>query len=348
MTTTPPYDTDAKPSGSLLQSMKDNSLRTAGYAYLVGDAALFASGVFRGNAKEAATGALWAVGGLAAARYGNPNQEKMLEILSGRLSDYLRSQQIEIPDTPTTALLTRPRGIIDQIEAFLYAHPSEMLNAAYAIGGTTLIASGLGSNANANRWNAVSGTLVTAGALAGLLLKEQTPNPDQPPQGIVGKALSWVQEKPLRLTGALYTLNNASLIMGGMKDHNAYPGSPSGMLKFLTAGSYIFANGMLSLSSKGHADNKNEAHQATAQLTEAAAEVIAAQPQHVQNKLIEHVAGFLAGQPEAQMKAEALSHLLHDKLSRVAHKTTASPDTEHSWQTRIQQSPQQAAPSLTV
>ena len=85
-----PSDTDtaAPENKPRAESLRENSLKTAGWAYLVGDAALFAAGVLKGNSVtgEAFTGMTWALGGLGAARYGNPSAEKQLEILSGRLA----------------------------------------------------------------------------------------------------------------------------------------------------------------------------------------------------------------------------------------------------------------------
>jgi hypothetical protein len=331
-------DSSSKPeASSTFESMKQNSLKVAGYGYLVGDAALFGAGLARGDHKEAFAGLLWAAGGLAAARYGNPESDKMLEILGARLGDYLREQGVEIPKEPTTAILNKQRGVIDRIEEFLYAHPSEVLNATYAIGGAQMIGGAFGKGASNNKWSAVSGALVTAGALAGLLLPEKKPDPENPPQGIIGKAVSWMQEKPLRVSGTLYGLNNAALIMGALKDRKTHPGNWSSSLKFLTAGSYIFANSMLSLSSKGHSDNSNEGHEAMSKLADASAHMIAAQPPQVQEALVQRVSAYLSAQPEAQMKADDISKLLHDKLKQVS-RTVPAP-TDASWQQRVQSNP---------
>ena len=347
MVTLPPDDnSNAKgKTESTFESMKNNSLRVAGYGYLVGDAALFGAGLARGDHKEAFAGLLWAAGGLAAARYGNPDSDKVLEILGGRLGEYLREQGVAIPKDATTAVLNKERGVIDRIEEFLYAHPSEMLNATYALGGAQMIGSAFGKGASNNKWTAVSGALVTAGALAGLLIGEKKPDPENPPQGLIGKAVSWIQEKPLRASGALYTLNNGALIMGALKDRKTHPDNWSSTLKFMTAGSYIFANSMLSLSSKGHADNSNEGHEAMSKLADASAHMIAAQPPQMQELLVQRVATYLSAQPEAQMKADDISKLLHDKLRQVSKNVTIP---SSNWQTRVQADTASLTPSPTL
>jgi hypothetical protein len=171
------------------------------------------------------------------------------------------------------------------------------------------------------------------------LIKEKKPDQDNPPQGIIEKAVSWVQEKPLRASGLLYGLNNASLIMGGLRDRKTHPGNLSSTFKFLTAGSYIFANTMLSMSSKGHGDNSYEGHEAMSKLADVSAIMIAAQPKQTQEALIERVSGFLAAQPETQMKAGDISKLLHDKLRSVSKNAPSMPSSGGSWTQKIQ-SPQ--------
>ena len=53
-------------------------------------------------------------------------------------------------------------------------------------------------------------------------------------------------------------------------------------------------------------------------LAEASARIIAAQPREVQEALTQHIAGFLAAQPEVTQKAEEIADLLHKKLQSVA------------------------------
>ncbi len=341
---TPPLHGDASATGSMLETMKNNSLSTAGVAYLIGDAAMFAAGISKGASlkDEAFAGGVWALGGLAAARYGNPTVEKELELLGGKLGGYLRNQNIAIPDRPNTQILAQKGGVIAGIERFLYAHPSEMLNAAYAIGATGLIRSGLREN---NKVRLASGLLVAAGALTGLLIPEKKPDPEHPPEGMLGKAMAWVQEKPLRLASAFYWANNAFLLKdahGELKAGNRV----SSACKFATAASYIFANSMLAISSKGQDDNKKEGSAAMQQLAECAASVVAAQPSDMQEALVSQISGYLAAQPEAQMKANDIENLLHDKLRQVGRTPLAAPSGDNSWQQKIQASTHLTAPSL--
>ena len=309
------------------EALSEKSLTKAGVAYLIGDGSLAMSGLLSGRYKEASSGLLWGVGGLACARYGNPDAEKKLELLSCRLRNYLQRQGVAIPENPDTKLLCRKDGLVDHIEDFLYKYPSQVLNTAYAIGGLQLFRSGL---EHSKRWDAASGALISTGALAGLLIPEKKPDPDHPPEGTIEKAKAWLQEKPLRISGALYTLNNATLVASALGERKANPQQKSYLFKFLTAASYIFGNAMLAMSSKDHGNALSGGNKAMERLADASARVIAAQAPQIQEALVHEISGFLAAQPDVPLKAEQIAEMLHGKLANVqSHTAAPSP-----WQAR--------------
>ena len=323
---------------SVFDGLKNGSLKTAGWAYLLGDASLFAAGLMKGEYKEAATGALWGIAGLFPAFYANPKAEKQLELLSARLGQYLQSQGIEIPKEPTTALLTRPQGVWDHVQSFFYAYPSQMLNAVYAIGSVSLFKSGFQKK---NFGDKAAGALVMAGALAGLLVPEKKIDPEHPPTTAFGKMAAWFQEKPLRISSAFYYANNAGLIRGAWEDKRKNPANKGYLLKYLTAASYIFGNGMLAMSSKSHSSHGDSHKEALEKLSISAARVIAAQPKDVQETLLQHVAGYLASQPGSHLKADEIAALLHTKLAETGKAVPAG------WQARmLMPSGLQPTPSL--
>lgn len=295
-------------------TLTGNSLRAAGFAYLVGDAAIIATGMLEKDLKKVSVGAMWGLGGLAAARYGNPNAEKQLELFSAKLGAYLKKQGVAIPDTPETHLLAKEGGIIDHIESFLYAHPSEALNAVYAIGAAQLIRSGMkksGGKALDFMPDIISGALVGAGALAGLLIPEKKPEPGKQPDGIEG----WIQEKPLRVSGALYAANNAAMLWGAHKKQKQSPQQGSHVSRYLTAAAYIFANTMLFLSNRNQTEDVK--HDLTGRLCDAAAHVVAAQPPETRATLMQQVAGFMASQPDIHRSANEIASLLNTRLATI-------------------------------
>lgn len=303
-----------------VSKLKEKSLKAAGYAYLVGDAALFAAGLMEKNIKGASVGLLWGLGGLAAARYGNPAKEKQLELLTHRLGDYLEKQGVKIPDIAECKMLTEKESVLYHIEEFLYSHPSEALNAVYAVGAAQMVGSGIAQKFTPD---ISSGALIGAGALAGLLIPERKPDASHPAHGALGKAMQWVQEKPLRVSGALYTINNASMLWAGIAKRRQNPAQKSYMLRFATAASYIFANSMLAMSSKGGSGGDKKADDVLQSLADTSARVIIAQPQELQEALVEHVSAFLSSQPEVNKKAPEIAEILHKKLAEV--KATQQP-----------------------
>jgi hypothetical protein len=334
MDSTSTSDTSSVPTFS---SLREKSLKVAGYGYLVGDAAIFAAGMMEKNIKGASVGLLWGLGGLAAARYGNPKTEKQLALLTQRLGDYLEKQGVAIPPIADAAALLHQESIAEHIEAFLYAHPSEALNAVYAIGAAQLLGSGMQKKFKAD---IASGALIGAGALAGLLVPEKKPDPSHPSHGTVSKALSWVQEKPLRLSGALYHINNVSMIWGAIAKRKQNPGQGSHYLRFATAASYIFANTMLSLSSRNTGPADHRSLEVLSRLAETSAQVVAAQPPEIQEALVQQISGYLSAQPEIKKTSQDIADLLHGKLASLG--VPQAP----SWQQRVNTPDASISPAL--
>jgi hypothetical protein len=328
---------------SFTQRLKDQSLKVAGMGYVLGDASLFASGMLAGRSKEATTGLIYMTGGLVCAKYGNPDAEAQCKLLSETLGDYFRKEGIEIPDNPDTAKLNHKGGVIDGLERFMYSYPSQILNTFYAVGGAQLLRSGLQHN---KKWDAAAGALVAAGGLSGLLIKEKKPDPEHPPEGLIEKAVSFAQEKPLRISGALYSLNNVSLVMSAVNEMQAKPANKSYLFKFLTAGSFVFSNMMLSMTSKDNINADDKKTEALQNVAHAAAVVIAAQPPEIQEVLVANVAGHLASQSQQSMKAAEIGQLLHEQLAAVAAGKPLAPAAS-SWQAKLAQSqPQFQHPTL--
>jgi hypothetical protein len=332
---------------SATSKLKDSSLKAAGYGYLVGDAALFVAGIAakdpktnKRNYKDATVGLAWGIGGLAAARYGNPKAEQQLRILSYRLGEHLREKGVDIPSSSTTSTLAKEGGIIDKIESFLYTYPSESLNAVYAAFATLLTYSGIKGN---NKAKAITGALITAGGLAGLLIHEKKPDPNHPATGIIEKTKEWVQEKPLRVPGTLYGLSNIGLIMTAFKAKKDQPDQKLSYFSlFLTAASYIFANTMLRLSSKDHAGEGDikESRKALQELANGAAHVIATQKPEVQETLVQDISNYLAKDSMVKMSAPEIAELLHAKLAETQKLLPAA----GKWQNLVQKGPE---PSLS-
>jgi hypothetical protein len=130
-------------------SWRDKTLKAAGYGYLVGDfagiAATMARGKFEANWATAAGFATWAVGGIGAAVYGNPDTEKQLEILAHKLESYLVKHGAKVTDVERNQsdLMRGKNGLGAQLDRFMHEHPTEILNASYAVGASMMVRDGL-------------------------------------------------------------------------------------------------------------------------------------------------------------------------------------------------------------
>ncbi|MDX1975577.1 MAG: hypothetical protein SFT92_07895 [Rickettsiales bacterium] len=337
----PPSGRNDPTDDTPFEALADKKLKTAGYAYLVGDAALFASGMITGRHKEASAGLLWGLGGLACARYGNPDADKQMELLGKRLGKYLQKQGVAIPKDPTTAALTKEGGVIDSIETFLYQYPSQMLNSVFTIGGVQLVRSGL---QNQKHWDAASGALITAGALAGLLIPEKKSDPENPPKGTINKAVAWLQEKPLRISAGLFAVNNVTMAMSAFNEMRTNPSQKSYLFKFLVSASYIFANAMLAQSSKDNTMEGKRDVAALKKLSDMAANVIAAQPKEIQEALMQDIASFLSAQPETKLTSAEINTMLHQTLAEKHIAVAEKP--MGAWVQHVQSQHATAQPSL--
>lgn len=340
---TTPTPTQPPPTepGSALSALRQKSLQTSGYAYLVGDAALFASGLMSGRSKEASSGLLYAAAGGILARYGDKDSKHGFDILQKNLSAYLEKEGVALPEHGIISrdTLTNEGGLLDKVEDFLHAHPAQAANAIFAGAGVQLFRSGV---AHQKKWDKYAGGAVVAGALAGLLIPESTEK--LPRTGnIITDSWHAIREKPLQVTGGLYMLNNAALIVSGLKERRANPANKSYVFKLLTAASYIVANSLIAISSKGkEADADQENMQ---RLYASSAEIIAAQPPEIRHMVTENVARFLAAQPDVALTSREANQALSQHIDQLACQQSIAGKGEPSWKSRIAESGEAQGPS---
>ena len=321
---------DAPKSGKM-QQLQDNKLKVAGVGQVLADSALLAYGAATKNMKIGSVGLLGWTAGSIGMRYGNPKDEKQLQLVERQLASYLRRQGVEIPKDPTTESLMKQGGVIDNVESFMYAHPTQIMNVCFGLMGVQFTRSGVQHNQKALL---ASGVLLMAGALAGLLIPDKNPDPEHPPKGAVQKAWSWIQENPLRLSGTLFNLNQVTLTVDALQERQRNPKNKAYMFKLAAVAGFVLCNTMMALSSKGHGGGAQMDDETRNKLAEAACRVISAQPKEVQEELLHHIAGYLASQPYVHMKADKISTMLHEKLAQVAQAPAPA-----GWQGRVAATP---------
>lgn len=333
--------------------LRDKKLKLAGYSYLLGDAAMVAASATRegkaGFKGGISGGAIWAAGGLAAARYGNPNDEQRLAILGTKLEAHLKEQGVAIPDSvrEQNALLKNPT-LWEKVENFLYQHPSEILNAAYAIGAGTLLkgsfaqkgkdflpkkfGAGALQNVNTDFW---IGALVLGGALGGLLIKEDKHAREKAEnQSGFGRIKAYFQEKPLRWSGTLYTMNNGFLGLKAWQDYKTagqFGSFKPHYFSTLQLATYLFSNAMLMMSSRDQMQDRNWNAGHVAQLEDAAARVIAAQPAELQHALLGDISRYLAEQKGIGQSAEHIAQALATRLTEITGQRAQQAADQVSW-----------------
>ncbi len=341
------------------QSLGDKKLKLAGYSYVLGDAAMVAASAAReggaGFRGGVAGGAIWAAGGAAMAHFGNPGTEKQLELLANKLEGHLKKAGYSIPaDVREQSALLRKETFWQKIGDFFYEHPSEMLNASYAIGSGFLVKSGLGQmqagkarllpgkgNVATDFW---IGAIVGTGALIGLFAKEDPQAREKASGGtMVDKAIAYVREKPLRASSALYFVNNGFLFEKARQDWRGAAAAGAFAQKSfkphyfstLQLATYLFANTMLFLSPRSQIAPQLPA-EGVAQLEDAAARIIAAQPPQLQQAMLQDVSHYMASQKGVGQDAPAIADMLARRITELTDQRMQQAANDVSWTGREQ------------
>lgn len=330
-------------------SWRDKTLKAAGASYMVGDVAMVTAALARSkNPGEkwlgTALGAsVWFIGGVAAAVWGNPKPQKQLEIQASKLEQHFKQQGVTIADDARSRnQLLKKKSFLGKVSDFLYEHPSEMLNAMYAIGATMVLHDGikvrktksfLPKQLNAKGLTEMNtdfwiGALILAGAGTGLAVKE---DPDARKKaegkGPLAKLHAYVAEKPLRVTSVLYGLNNVFLGAKAWQDHSK--SAEFGNLKPHHASTtqlaaYLFANTMLFLSRRNQTSSAGFSADNVAKLEEAAAHVVASQPAEKQKAMLVEVASYMASQKGMGLTAQVIEQQLAERVHVVTVKKAAT------------------------
>ncbi len=314
-----------------------NTIKTFGYGYLLGDAALITASMLQARQQAAdgkipitqtqkfnavVGGGIYTVASAVGAIYGNPSTEKKLELLYGDMKRDLQKMGLTIPADATPELLANHDGILDQIQKFLYRNPTQVIHALFAIGGVKNMMGGLPVNGGKFDASTVaSGALITLGGLVGLLVPEKPRDPAHPPQNFGEKVVAYAQEKPLRASANIFTANNAFLITGAMTDKKKYAASTNGaeyswVFKLVTAAAYITSNFFLSRSKRDNVGSEQDDF--ITKLRHTCAQVVVAQPPAMQQAALQQVAGYLAARPEVHASADALVAEMQHEIRQLA------------------------------
>jgi hypothetical protein len=329
--------------------LKEHTLKVAGYSYLGGDGAMFGAGYARGNPATVGGALSWLAGGLFAARYGNPDKQKQLRIEATKLEHHLARQGIVVPDDVRgqSALLAK-KSTWEKIEQFLYQHPSEMLNGMYGVGAGMLLHDGIKElrsgakrlvpeaytleklqTVSSNFW---IGALVMAGALSGILIKEDPDARKKAEHGnIFQKLWARAQQNPLGLSAGFYTANNGFLGLQFYQDwaarHTLYTNKSVKPHYFSGAQlcAYLFANSMLMMSSRNQVSKSGFNSEQLGELEEAAARIIIVQQPEIQQEVLKNIAHYMAGEKGINLDEATIAQHLTERLAVLTQAPRLAP-----------------------
>lgn len=309
-----------RPTRSWDEWLKDKSLETCGWSYIVGDVALLASGLMSGRNKEALSGALYTAGGLVLAGYGNVKTEHHLRRVAERTAQQLKQQAGGLPEECGlfTILKEKRHGVLPHIDDLLTRYPSQTTLSIYAMGALAMLQSGLKHNKS---WDVFYGATVGAAGIGSIIIPEKRKDEkhdEKPPTDLFGRLWSWIEEKPLRMAGYAYIVGGLALGMSAYREYLENPRQKSYIAKFITTGTYLFGDVLIALSNKDHT-NAGGTFDAEEQrrITALAAEGIASYPKEMRAGLVHQMAGFLSTQPEMQGKAADIAAAIGEQVAHM-------------------------------
>ena len=243
----------AQPKLSFTEKIKENSLQLSGLAYTAGNIAIMGSGLARKDYAEIGTASAWAFADGLLAAYGRDSKDEQANKMVDKLRDYLIKEGVEIPKGTalTPEELAKPEGVVDKTMKFLKDHRVDIKNAMEVVGGGLYFKAGLNQH---NPFKAAAGACIVTGFLTALLVQEkgadektQAANGDALAEKLAGnhghekeklgdKAKNWIQEKPLRFTGALALTHNALTLTGAYREKikNSKPEVRQGLVDTLS------------------------------------------------------------------------------------------------------------------
>jgi|GEM_PF-7021762 len=302
--------------------LQQTSLKTAGVLNLIGDGALLGSGFLNGRSREVTAGALYTGGALVLAKYGNVKTEHHVREVLERTGKFLKQQAAVLPeDCGLFSIMKQQReGAFASAENLLYRYPSQVMLGAYTLGAMTMLHSGIKQK---DPYGIAYGASSVGFKGASLLIPEKQKTAEEKKasaqHGPVHSLFDWIQEKPLRLFGYGSMVTDILLGMSAFREYKANPKQRGYIFKFITTGTYLLADAMMAISSKNYANDAGKFDtEEQRQIFALTAESISCQPKEMREALVNHVAGFLADQPEMNGSAGDIAQGITEQMNHMA------------------------------
>ncbi len=339
----------------LADKLRKRSLQASGMAMAVADIGFIKYGEGEKRWEEAAAGFSYLAGSTALTLYGRNDQSdlQISKIANGMLQ-YAKEQGMVIPEDCAIASVkgNKPQGVLSKVNNFLRENPSEIGNMMYFVAGSLIAKSALQHRALAKPRDTMSakqisemrkggwgdtllGTSTMASGLLGTFVKEKARDPDKPRKKGLAGVWESIQEKPLTYAGFGYMVSTlchayttytdrkeALRIVGTMEKHTEEYMHATEKLKnipwrMLFIGATLLGEVLLAISSKGHGEGVVSDTSVDKSVIALTADLIAKQPAHRQEHLIDYMAKFL-GRPEVlAIKDEQAADLLRAEVEAL-------------------------------
>ena len=282
-----------KPKG-LWETIKANSLRLSAVIYTLGDLFYFKGSDTRFDKRMALS---FGSGDALLGVFGGRDDSRQFKGLLTKLQHHMEKDGIEIPKNASIYVETaqKGQGLWERTMDFLHSHINSIKILSEIVGGYFVLQSGLERDPNGNRniFKIISGPIIIAGWIGALLIKEKKPDEEALKNaGSVDKAISFIQEKPLRLAGwAGLSFNALKVTDVFVNQRKTGPWNAAGVAAMVSA------NSLYAISNKTvGGDIKTD--EMVSDVYSVAAQILNKQPEDVRELAIASTAKFLGERPE--------------------------------------------------
>ncbi len=303
------------------------SLKIAGFLNLLGDVSLLADGVKKRDAYRTTGGALYTLGAVNLARYGDVDKQFVLKDVSQRAAQFVQDTTGDLPVNAELAKYLRQRstGTLAGADRWLRKSPAQTTLGLYTGGAAAMLGSGIHVYRKEQK---PEGLYYGASSLAIKLISLAMPEKSTATDGTDKKSKGLIDEikgKPLRVFGYGSFVTDLLLGWDGYKQHKRNPGEKGYVLTAFSSVAYLVSDLMMSIS---HKDPSNSGGRFTEsereKLVGMLAENVLVRPKNEQEQLADQIAHFLAEQSEIGSSETAIRQSLRKRVASMSGRSWAA------------------------
>jgi hypothetical protein len=297
---------------------------------------------------EALAGFCYLAGSTTLTMYGRNDQSQLqIREMAETILKNAKERGFDVPDDSVVSDIGKKRdeGLMAKVNNLFKKYPSEIGNMCYFGAGAFIAQSAMrnrvlkGLPGGGTDWGgvgdtALGSTTMLAGAIA-TFMKEKAHDPDDKKETGIKGGIEWLKSNPLSTAGMLYigsTLCHAfTTYFDTQRSRNIVKAGGAAteqgqIAKFkleaipwriMFVGATLVGEVLLSISSKGHGDGVVSDNTVNSSIIAMSADLIAKQPDHRQDALIDYMAGFLGRSDVLAMKGEEACKLLRQEVEAL-------------------------------